>query len=79
MRKDTNGKGCPHYLYNSVGNISYILVQSYCQTTRSMCALTIGPHVGGRYDGKEKQEHDEDKRLQVVSRHPLHSKEDGPQ
>ena len=32
-----------------------------------------------RYDGKDKQEHDEDKRLQVVSRHSLHSKEDGPQ
>ena len=33
------------------------------QTTRSKCALTIDPHVGGRYDGKDKQEHDEDKRL----------------
>lgn len=38
---------------------------------------TFNPHVGGCCDGKDQEEEDEDKGLQVVCSHPLDSKEDG--
>ena len=40
---------------------------------------TFYPHVASRSDREHQQEEDEDKGFQVVCRHPLHTKLDGPQ
>lgn len=41
--------------------------------------LTLHPDVDGRGDGEHQEEEDEDEGLQVVGRHPFHSKQNGPQ
>ena len=40
--------------------------------------LTFYPHIHSCSNGKHKKEEDEDEGLQVVCRHSLHTKEDGP-
>lgn len=41
--------------------------------------LTFNPNINSCSNSKHKEEKDEDKSLQVVCRHSLHPKQDGPQ